>query len=596
MTGDTGTQGLGGRDLSAERERVRAAVEEARRQFAADPNVQGIGYGTRQRRGKDTDEVVVVFHVRRKVRSEDSMRALGSRPIPRDILGVPTDVVGGEIRRASDATGERDETRSNPLVGGVASSNAAENILWFNGYGTLGTLCMKNGQAMALSNWHVWADGGDKGDDIIQPGHPRVGEHFEGLGKVAFCGPLLSSLFEWEVPSPLTWGLYGGAAALAVAAALSDIVDPIRRGQQATPTDRGERTLAEEVDVRLEYAEQPIPGTPYTVKVAWDYRRRTDRTLRTYSIEETQHNPHVLTFKQLWSDDPKYPPGSRVRLFARIGSTHPRSCGSYFVVAHYIPDKQPKRMVSTVLQPISCDQVKPPPDPGSITCVEFTADRPGAQMPPEIMRDDVRFIVPMNDPNRIVDFDHDGRGELFLHNELIAFIPPSSRVEATVISGVSGCFMEAYHGGTRLGSASLPNQPGQAVTVTVDFQGIDRIVFRRAEWECSLIRLCYVPEEIIEELPGHERPEEASSTEPQARGIAARRICCYTGEMLIPADEQVDTWRGYLVVQNINDVPAGMPPEQAAQIIGGMIVSQSLVAIVAACGALMAADHLFDII
>ena len=202
---------------------------------------------------------------------------MGSKPIPEEFEGFTTDVKVFDATRTADATGDRDETRFDPLVCGVATSNAENNILWFNGYGTLGTLCFRGGTPMALSNWHVWADGGDKGDDIIQPAHPRGGEHLEGLSKVAFCGPLLSSLFEWEVPSPLTWGLYGGAAAAAIAAAASDQIDHTRRGQEATPTDAGERTLGEQVDMEINYVEQPIPGTPYKLEVAWEYRRITDR-------------------------------------------------------------------------------------------------------------------------------------------------------------------------------------------------------------------------------------------------------------------------------------------------------------------------------
>lgn len=127
---------------------------------------------------------------------------------------------------------------------GPASSNAEGHIYWINGSGTLGALVRDatNNAPMALSNWHVWADGGDEGDDIIQPGHPTAGDHIEGVGKVLACGPLLTSLIEWEVPSPLAAALYSGAAAAALAGPIGDYRDPTRRGQDNTSVDPAELT------------------------------------------------------------------------------------------------------------------------------------------------------------------------------------------------------------------------------------------------------------------------------------------------------------------------------------------------------------------
>jgi hypothetical protein len=75
----------------------------------------------------------------------------------------------------------------------------------------------------------------------------------------------------------------------------------------------------------------------------------------------------------LWSDQPKYNPGSRVQLFARIASSHSRPCNSYYVVAHYIPDKDPSRMLSTVLTPISCASI-PMKVMKFLTCLNAVSD------------------------------------------------------------------------------------------------------------------------------------------------------------------------------------------------------------------------------
>ncbi|MFW9801795.1 MAG: hypothetical protein ACFFFC_04045 [Candidatus Thorarchaeota archaeon] len=573
-------------------EKLQHAVEKARRLWRNDSNIISIGIGSKHQDGKVTEELAIVFHVHKKLRSETAIHTIGSRTIPSEFEGFPTDVKVFDAVSSGGATGNRDETRYDPLVGGVATSNAENNIVWFNGYGTLGTLCFLNDSPMALSNWHVWADGGDKGDDIIQPGHPRGSEHLEGLAKVAFCGPLLGSLFEWEAPSPLTWGLYGGAAAAAIAAAASDEIDPMRRGQNATPTDPGELTLEEQVDIVIDYLDQPIPGTPYKLKTVWEYQRTTDKKIHTHEVKEELVNPHYLTLKRLWSDQGKYRPGSKIRLYALVASPHSRPCQSYYVVAHSIPDSNPSKLVSTVLSPVSCDSL-PLIDDGEdkMKCVDFSPEKPSTLFPHVIQREDVRFEVPaqLKEGNRIVDFSGDGAGELFLHNELIAYIPLSTTVEATVFFNHSGLTMDAYYQGHLVDSAQVSGKTGRTMKLLTKSRAIDRIVLKGGQWESSLLRLCYTPITIKKGPSG----ELNLLVQGKKKGMY---ICCYTGELVVSPSEQPSTWKNYLMVQNINDVPGGVPPEEAATTIGGLIVSQNMEAQLAGCGAVMAADHLFDII
>jgi hypothetical protein len=66
--------------------------------------------------------------------------------------------------------------------------------------------------------------------------------------------------------------------------------------------------------------------------------------------------------------------------------------------------------------------------------------------------------------------------------------------------------------------------------------------------------------------------------------------------MDIPNNEQASAWKGYLIVQNINDTSQGTRPEKAAETIGGITMSQNLFPLSGACGAIMIADHIFNVI
>ncbi len=173
-------------------ERLKAAVAHVRKEYGGDPNVRSVGYGLKRQQGALQDTLSIIFYVKRKLQSERAIASAGSRPIPPEIEGFPTDVEEANPGRAS--AGQRDERQYDPLIGGVASSNAAGHIYWFNEGGTLGMLVRDAGDSapMALSNWHVWGDGGEEGDDIIQPGHPTAGDHVEAVTKVAACGPLIT--------------------------------------------------------------------------------------------------------------------------------------------------------------------------------------------------------------------------------------------------------------------------------------------------------------------------------------------------------------------------------------------------------------------
>ncbi len=62
----------------AELKRAEAAALRATALARTDPNVALVGYGLRLRGGKLTNEIVVTFHVREKVATDEEMLIMGS--------------------------------------------------------------------------------------------------------------------------------------------------------------------------------------------------------------------------------------------------------------------------------------------------------------------------------------------------------------------------------------------------------------------------------------------------------------------------------------------------------------------------------------
>ena len=246
-------------------EQLTAIVNRLRAEYANDPNITHIAWGLPHRGSDLQSDIAIIFQVKEKLRSDAQLASAGTRRIPDRIDGIPTDVQAQTTDRVDGILSSRDNL-ADPLNGGWMTGTYSGHTFWWGGSGggTIGALCRDNatGDTMGLSNWHVWADGFEAGDNILQPATPEGGDYVEGTIKVAACGPLITSLIEWEWPDPVTGALYGGAAAAAVAAGLSDHRDPTRRGQDATPVVPGERTLSEKVDVSLDTRTCRSPGVP----------------------------------------------------------------------------------------------------------------------------------------------------------------------------------------------------------------------------------------------------------------------------------------------------------------------------------------------
>ncbi len=95
--------------------------------------------------------------------------------------------------------------------------------------------------------------------------------------------------------SPIAAGLVAAAAAAATAAALSDIRDPIRRGQDATPPGAGETTLKELLRAELRYPDDVALGRPFAVGAKWDYQRITTAQIYETSGNDQNENIHIAS-------------------------------------------------------------------------------------------------------------------------------------------------------------------------------------------------------------------------------------------------------------------------------------------------------------
>lgn len=582
-------------------QKVKALVERLRGQYVKDPNVQTVGWGLAQRGGQPVDGISIIFYVRQKLPSERSIVAVGSQPIPSEIEGFKTDV---QAIKARPNVGDRDEIKYDPLRGGVYSSNAEGHILWFNGAGTLGVLARDNsdGAPVALSNWHVWGDGGEEGDRIIQPAHPTTGDHFEAIGKVIACGPLLTSLIEWSAPSPLTVGLYGGAAAAAIAAAASDNRDPTRRGQDNTPTNPGELTLRETVGMAIEYPNLPLPGIPFKTQVKWAYARETTDRLLTYEVAETNTNIQILLGKLVVTDKAQYKPGELVTLTAAIWDYQPRPCDGYHVVAHLIPHARPTTALRVVLHPTACPRIFPqqPPDRDTV-CIAF-ADHKVGEYTYKGKFDWLGYADTGQQPVRIVDWFEPEKALQISQQPLLLTHIPASKVTAKVAQFTNTPItMIAYNAaGQILDQKSAPAQQSVIHELVLNGEGIVQVVVRGGGGEGLLISYCIDPIQAESFTTGVSESVAASvRTELPELNTGSGRLraqrCCFTGSINLPPDEEIGKWDVYLTVQNVNPVPEGTPPEQAATTIGGHVLSSHTSAHVLGCTVIMLLDHVFDV-
>ncbi len=191
---------------------------------------------------------------------------------------------------------------------------------------------------MVLFNEHVLD--GDIGETVHQPSPVGLDDSFEIGFQFDVCNP--ANFVRIDTPDTVGGSiLAGAAAAVALAAALSDEIDPTREGQQATPPPDGAITQAEYTKVKLNYHQYPLPGTPLHLEAKWEYERRTNKGILTHADDPSRQNPHTLLYHRLFSDRKRYAPTDTIELFGvLIPSLEGRvSCKNYHCIALLRPNR-----------------------------------------------------------------------------------------------------------------------------------------------------------------------------------------------------------------------------------------------------------------
>ena len=519
------------------------------------PNVLDIVPALKTTGGYVREDILCIgFHVSEKV-PPAQLADRGYQPIPPEIEGVPTDVILARSRPVGSV--DTKDTRSqmfDTLVGGIAVGNANMNV-----YGTLAMtlLAASDGRLVGLTNEHVLVFDGDghMGDEVQQP---RFYLNSEVSLDSAACCPN-GQLHYHGVDNPVVDAASAVAVAAAVAAAASDVIDPHRRGQDATVPDPGERTLREVVSMDIDYPQIPFPGRPYSVGVKWRYRRQTDRRVLEHSVDETQQNEHVVPTQELITDRTEYEPADTVTFLALLGAEPGRErCDNYFVTAAALSPthhKAYKLILRPWTPPVELAELSHGSETHAvradttIQCFDYAHQKPGDTFRAPRLIDSLTY-----DPQGFMaGFVAAGPGGAVVlrfadHGLAVSFPAPVQEVSADVLVRGGEVRLTAYADTTELAAANAG--PADATqTLTVSATSIDRIVISGGASESLLLRLCLT----------------------RRHGD----VCLYRGQLLLAPNEELGVWSTYLYAQTLNDVPLGQDPLTAARTIGGLPVTNN---------------------
>ena len=548
-----------------------------------DPNIVKVGYGIKFVKGKPTFKICIRYFVRKKLVDEKDIKKFHTKPIPKEVNGIPTDVIEYVIPKPlscpednGSPVGDRGSRQEDPLVGGTSSTVLSSSFHSFpTGYGTLGGICFDDstGDAMALSNAHVWGE--DVGDDVIQPWLP-TDEYLEGLVKILACGPY-AFLLDGTMPSPLTAALTAAAAGAWIAAAASDDEDPNRWGQRKTDPPSNSKTINEKINIKTKVPEFPFAGYPYTTDVSWKYSRITDNGNFNVEKTEKQVNRHVLLEKKVWTEKSNYYPGDQVRICGEIATNTTSNPEDYFVVAHCYPTKNPDRVIPRILTPGNC---KVPGDKIEVCFHGFdSVGKPG---------DDI-----IGFPFSIGDFEFFGKyawlrgpfpdivGDnstvLEFSNTLVISFPDCSEVELDIfLTSYWVRFYALNEDGVIIDKQDSTGEQNKLQKIKLSGPNI-RSVFCSADGAgAHIVGACIT------------RKVESKRFEKENRFQ-------YSGTLDLPVSEPKDKWNVVLFVQTVDNSPPGTKPEVAAQRLGGITTSANIGS-AAICTGVMILDHVFDVI
>ncbi len=522
-------------------------------QWMANPNIVAIVPALKTKRGYvQPQKLVLGFYVREKV-APALLQDRGYSLIPSEIEGISTDVIPA-VRKPLGSVDTK-ETRSqmfDTLAGGMAVGNAN-----MNAYGTLAMIlfAQDDGRPVGLTNEHVlvFDSDGHVGDEVQQP---RFYLNSEVSIDSATCCPN-GQLHYRPVDNPIVDAAAGVFAAAAVAAALSDQIDPHRRGQDATVPDLTERTLRETVSVEMQYPEIPLPGYPYNLDVKWKYQRETDRRTLEYSASETKPNLHVVQTQELLTDRPVYQRGNQVVFFALLGAELNReTCQNYFVTAAALSPSH-RRAYKIILKPWEIDNAPRIDNPNHSLvggqavrrCISFNDQKSGDC-----------FRHPRSISGII--FDPEDHTACFVQRgatEPPALVFPPAGLTIRFSTPVQEVFghvvfrtpvtVTAFNGASEVGTATTSGTSPANLHLTAP--GITHVVFHGNDESPELLEICTVKH--------------------------LRKYCAYRGEFTLLPDEEIGMWSTYLFAQTRNDVPLGADPLIAATTIGGLPVTSNFV-------------------
>ncbi len=536
---------------------VEALAERVSAEWRDDPNVVQIAPGLKMQAGKArVDQLVLTFFVHEKL-SEEELTERGWRFIPDEIDGVRTDVEPTQAEALASPLSTRRE-RFDPLVGGVAIGNGNRQWSW----GTLGGMVFDNtsGVARGLTNEHVlvFTNEGKTGDPVIQPAPPRL-EDFIDLDFTPDCCPI-GPIFFVELGGPVS-SFLAWCAVVAGVAALSDVKDPHQRGREATVPAPGETTLREPLNVKMNYPDFPIPGTPYRVKTSWEYTRITDGGSYPHQVEEVNDNPHVLEEQVLITDQSEYTPGEMVHLLAKLVSPTEKVCPAFHTIAYLVPgaESQQFRSSMVVLRPVSLTQIrilrKIFPDvefeESAEECDDHSDLEVGTQLPKRLKRKLGTYTnLSGANPLRVVEWPGE-RGIAFDPSGIAIDLDQSTDcVSARVALGTGDpIIMQAFDDQGNLIGQDIASAEGIQELV-IKGENIRRVTLIGGGNEAVLLELCACEDKELS-------------------------TCYYYGRLVLDHNAPLGPWRTYLFAQTVNDVAEGVAPTVAAQTIGGMPVTNN---------------------
>ena len=521
-------------------EQIQQVIQRIAPEWRSQSNVLDIVPALKTKAGRvQTGTVVIGFHVSEKVRP-DLLQARGYRPIPAEIEGIQTDVILARQRALGSV--DTKSTRGqmfDTLIGGIAVGNAN-----MNAYGTLAmtVLGTSDGRMLGLTNEHVLVFDGDGhvGDEVQQPRSYLNSE--VSLDPAACCPD--GQLHYRGVDNPIIDASVAVFAATVLAAALSDDIDPHRRGQDATVPKPGERTLREVVSVDMNYPQMPLPGTPYKLDVKWKYQRHTNLRTMDHAVSETKNNEHFIDVQRLLTDKDTYAPGETVTFTALLGlDPKQKACGNLFVTAAALsPDHQ--RAYKLILRPAEGKPVAMQrATEGNVRCFSFANQKTGDSFTTPRIIDGVTY-----DPKGATADFRSGRLHFPDNGLTIIFPQPVQEVSARVITYGGDVAMKAWNGSTESGSAIITRAKPD---VSITSAAITHVTLAGGNNEASLEEICV--------------------------RTGTGRFCLYRGQLQLAPNEQLGKWKTYLFAQTRNDVASGEDPLVAARTIGGLPVTHNFI-------------------